>query len=132
MVIGVAQLTLDVVDVETEAAFWSAALGYRIDRGDDGNVHVRSSAADSGISIWLRPTGEPKQTKNRLHVDFDAEDPAAEIERLFELGAQRCDVGQTGDETFIVLADPEGNEFCVYKQSRAERRRRSAVQNRVP
>lgn len=123
MVIGMAQLTLDVRDLDAQARFWSSALGYRIDRAADGNVFLRSSAnTGSQFSVWLQPVAETKRGKNRLHFDFDAVDPETEITRLLELGARRCDVGQSGKESFVVLADPEGNEFCVYKESRAARR----------
>ena len=59
------------------------------------------------------PVGEGKSGKNRLHLDFRPEDQASEVERLLSLGATRADVGQDGSATWVVLADPEGNEFCV-------------------
>jgi hypothetical protein len=61
----------------------------------------------------LQPSAGPKSGKNRNHPDLVAGDAAAEVERLIGLGARRADVGQTGNEGFTVLADPEGNEFCV-------------------
>jgi Glyoxalase-like domain len=56
--------------------------------------------------------GDPRVTKNRLHPDFRPDDQAAEVDRLLALGARRADVGQ-GEQPWVVLADPEGNEFCV-------------------
>ena len=56
---------------------------------------------------------EEKVVKNRLHLDFRPDDQDAEVARLLDLGARRVDVGQTGDEPWVVLADPEGNEFCI-------------------
>ena len=56
---------------------------------------------------------EEKVVKNRLHLDFRPDDQDAEVARLLALGARRVDVGQTGDEPWVVLADPEGNEFCI-------------------
>ncbi|HVD29603.1 MAG TPA: VOC family protein, partial [Mycobacteriales bacterium] len=56
-----------------------------------------------------------KQGKNRNHLDLRAPDQAAEIDRVLGLGATRVDVGQTGQEPFVVLADPEGNEFCILR-----------------
>lgn len=108
-----AQWTLDVHDVPLMAAFWSAALGYRIEEGDDGDAHLRPPGG--GLSVWLQPTDAPKTTKNRDHPDLVAVDGdiEAEVARLLELGATRADVGQKGDEGFTVLADPEGNEFCI-------------------
>ncbi len=61
---------------------------------------------------------DEKLTKNRLHIDLRPDDQAAEVERLITLGASRVDVGQ-GDVSWIVLADPEGNEFCVLQDRRA-------------
>jgi hypothetical protein len=55
---------------------------------------------------------ESKSVKNRLHLDVVPDDQATEVERLLSLGAQRADIGQ-GEQTWVVLADPEGNEFCV-------------------
>jgi hypothetical protein len=61
---------------------------------------------------------EPKAVKDRLHLDFRPDDRDAEVDRLLARGATRADVGQ-GDETWVVLADPEGNEFCVLSSRRA-------------
>jgi catechol 2,3-dioxygenase-like lactoylglutathione lyase family enzyme len=107
------QWTLDVRDVDRAAAFWSAVLGYQIEPGDDGDAHLRPPG--DGLSVWLQPTAAPKSGKNRDHPDLvvDGGDVEAEVARLLALGASRADVGQTGDEGFTVLADPEGNEFCL-------------------
>jgi catechol 2,3-dioxygenase-like lactoylglutathione lyase family enzyme len=114
------QWTLDVHDVERMAAFWSQALGYRIQPGDDGDAHLLPPDDRPGqLTVWLQPTDAPKVGKNRDHMDLVADaaendgDVEAEVERLIGLGARRADVGQTGDEGFVVLADPEGNEFCL-------------------
>ena len=111
-----AQWTLDVHDVERMATFWSQALGYRIEPGDDGDAHLWPPDEDPGrLSVWLQPTDEPKAGKNRDHMDLVADDGdvEAEVARLIALGARHADVGQRGDEGFVVLADPEGNEFCL-------------------
>jgi hypothetical protein len=108
----IGQWTLDVQDVDLMAAFWSRALGYRrIEKGDDGSAKLYPP--DGGLTVWLQASAGPKSGKNRNHPDLVADDPAAEVERLIGLGARRADVGQQGDEGFTVLADPEGNEFCV-------------------
>ncbi|MEH1130015.1 VOC family protein [Micromonospora sp. CPCC 206061] len=112
----IAQWTLDVHDVALMARFWSEALGYRIDKAADGNVHLLppEGAPPASPTIWLQPTGATKRNKLRGHIDLAIEgDPAAEVERLLALGARRADVGQTGSEPFTVLVDPEGNEFCL-------------------
>lgn len=119
MVSRFAQWTLDAHDVPAMAAFWSRALGYDIEPGDDGDAHLRppSGGPSGGLSVWLQPTDAPKTQKNRNHPDLVADgDIDAEAERLLALGATRADVGQKGDEGFIVLRDPEGNEFCLLRR----------------
>jgi predicted enzyme related to lactoylglutathione lyase len=63
------------------------------------------------------PVTEPKTVKNRVHLDLtsSAQDRDQEIERIVALGARRVDIGQSGAESWTVLADPEGNEFCVIR-----------------
>jgi catechol 2,3-dioxygenase-like lactoylglutathione lyase family enzyme len=112
VVVRVAQWTLDVTDLDLMARFWSAALGYAVDRGGDGSAKLYPP--DGQPTVWLQGSGTPKPGKNRLHLDLVCDDDTeAEVARLLALGARRVDVGQTGDEGFVVLADPEGNEFCV-------------------
>jgi catechol 2,3-dioxygenase-like lactoylglutathione lyase family enzyme len=114
------QWTLDVRDVAAMARFWSAVLGYRV--GDDGqHLWPPADAGPHAPSVWLQPVDEPTPGKNRGHpdlvpVDGDAD---AEVERLLGLGARHADVGQSGDEGFVVLVDPEGNEFCVLRGRRS-------------
>jgi predicted enzyme related to lactoylglutathione lyase len=69
--------------------------------------------ADTGICFM--PVSEPKGTKNRLHFDLAPDDQDAEVERILALGARRVDVGQDKTVGWVVLADPEGNEFCVLR-----------------
>jgi Glyoxalase-like domain len=68
-------------------------------------------------TIILSPSTEPRMSKSRLHIDVNAtdRDQDAELERLLALGARVADIGQTGEESWHVLADPEGNEFCLLK-----------------
>jgi catechol 2,3-dioxygenase-like lactoylglutathione lyase family enzyme len=106
------QWTLDVEDVERMARFWSDALGYDLER--DHGIKLFPPNGSSAMTLWLQPTGTPKRAKNRLHLDFVTDgDVSAEVDRLIALGATHADIGQTADEPFIVLRDPEGNEFCV-------------------
>ena len=73
---------------------------------------------DAPIGLCFMPAGDTRKTvKNRVHLDLTTtpDDRDAEIERLLALGAQRVDIGQTGEESWDVLADPEGNEFCVVR-----------------
>jgi hypothetical protein len=117
MTARIAQLTIDVHDVAGQARFWSGALGLTEDHGGDGSckLYPPDDAPAAEVTIWLQPVTETKQEKLRLHLDLRPEDGdvEAEVERLIRLGARRADVGQTGEETFTVLADPEDNEFCV-------------------
>ncbi|MGK5738266.1 VOC family protein [Micromonospora sp. URMC 103] len=122
MVAWVAQYTLDVEDVDCMAAFWSAALGYTVDQGGDGSAKLYPPPGGTGPTVWLQGSGTAKRAKNRLHLDLVSDgDPAAEVRRLIDLGARHADVGQTGDEQFVVLADPEDNEFCVLDHAPARR-----------
>jgi catechol-2,3-dioxygenase len=120
MVSRFGQWTLDVHDVEKMAVFWSRVLGYRIEPDDHGaGAHLRPTSA-TGLSVWLQPTDAPKAGKNRDHPDLvvdDGMDVDAEVTRLLALGATHADVGQRGDEGFIVLRDPEGNEFCLLRRA---------------
>jgi catechol 2,3-dioxygenase-like lactoylglutathione lyase family enzyme len=119
MAARIAQWTLDVRDVATMARFWAGALGYRVEAGADGNAKLfpADDAPPEVPTVWLQATAGPKDAKNRLHPDLVADgDVDAEVERLLGLGARRADVGQTGGEAFVVLADPEGNEFCVLRR----------------
>ena len=115
------QWTLDVRDLVVMARFWAAALGYRID-ADGQHLWPPPEAGPRALSVWLQQVDEPTPGKNRGHPDLvpvDA-DADAEVERLLALGARRAEIGQTGDEGFIVLADPEGNEFCVLRGRRPD------------
>jgi hypothetical protein len=113
----IAQLTLDVHDVEVMAGFWSQALGFEARMGEDGcaKLYPPADAPAEVTTIWLQATTEPKRGKIRLHFDLRplAGDVDSEVERLLTLGATHADVGQQADDPFVVLADPEGNEFCV-------------------
>jgi catechol 2,3-dioxygenase-like lactoylglutathione lyase family enzyme len=117
MVSRIAQLTIDVHDIDSMSRFWSEALGMVVDVGDDGacKLYPPQDAPPWSQTIWLQPVEEKKRDKVRVHLDLRPEegDVEREVERLIGLGATRADVGQTGEEGFTVLADPEGNEFCV-------------------
>jgi hypothetical protein len=102
-----------VVDCRDQAAlgrWWAEALGWEID-ADDEETELRNP--EGGPTLLFLNVAEPKTVKNRLHLDVVPDDQDAEVERLLSLGATRAEVGQSGDESWVVLADPEGNEFCV-------------------
>ena len=117
----ITQVTVDAHDPPVLAEFWSAALGYRIEAGDDGcaKLYPPDDAAPEAVTIWLQSVTGPKSGKNRVHLDLNAEDGDVdrEVARLLGLGASRVDVGQQDTDPFVVLADPEGNEFCVLRRA---------------
>ena len=112
----ISQVTLDVHDVGLMAEFWSAVLGSTVAMGDDGCAMLNPPQGGEP-TMWLQAGAPPKSGKLRCHIDLRTTDPAAEVARLLGLGARRVDVGQRGDEGLDVLADPEGNEFCVLHRS---------------
>jgi hypothetical protein len=113
------QVVVDALEPATLAHWWADALGWVVvsPSGDD-EPEIRSSP-DSLPGLLFVRVPEGKTLKNRLHLDFRPDDQDAEVARLLELGATRSDVGQTSDVTWVVLADPEGNEFCVLGSRRA-------------
>jgi predicted enzyme related to lactoylglutathione lyase len=105
------QTNVDARDPSALGRWWRDALGWVVVNDDPGEFEIRPTA-DRLPGLLFVPVPEPKTTKNRLHLDFRPDDQDAEVERLLALGATRADVGQ-GEQSWIVLADPEGNEFCV-------------------
>ncbi len=94
--------------------FWSQALGWPLVWDQDGETAIQSPGGGTKIS-WGGPPVAPKTRKNRLHLDLAPpghEDQQAEADRLASLGATRVDIGQ-GEVSWVVMADPDGNEFCV-------------------
>ena len=117
-------LTIDTTDPARLADFWAAALGWRRTHESDEEVVLEPPAGSpqDGVCpdlLFVR-VPEQKAGKNRLHLDLRPEDQAAEVSRLEALGARRTDVGQGPDVTWVVLADPDGNEFCVLRALRPE------------
>jgi predicted enzyme related to lactoylglutathione lyase len=102
-------LTLDVADLDTQAAFWSAALGYQA-VGGVAQYRALEDPLGKGPKMLLQQVAEPKAAKNRLHIDIHVADVDGEAARLESLGATR--VEEFGI-AWIVMDDPEGNEFCV-------------------
>jgi Glyoxalase-like domain len=94
--------------------FWSAALGWPLVWNQDDETAIREPDGTGPFITWGPPV-PPKIRKNRLHIDIAPpaqDDQATEVERLVTLGASRIDIGQ-GDVSWVVMADPDGNEFCV-------------------
>ena len=111
----VAAILTDCADPAALARFWTGAAGWRVTRTEDQLVGLRSPAGMGPYLEFLR-VPERKTVKNRIHPDvapYPGGDPAAEVARLRAAGAVLADVGQGDDVSWTVLADPEGNEFCV-------------------
>jgi catechol 2,3-dioxygenase-like lactoylglutathione lyase family enzyme len=95
--------------------FWSAALGWPLVWDQDEETAIRSPDGTGPKITWSGPPLMPKFGKNRLHLDIAPPadgDQRAEVARLVSLGATRIDIGQ-GDVRWVVMADPDDNEFCV-------------------
>jgi len=109
-----AVLCIDSVDPKPLALFWCDVLGWSIVDQDETDFSI-GPADDVGPRIDFLAVPEAKAGKNRLHIDLraDGSTTAEELDRLLALGARRVDVGQGPDVTWVVLADPEGNEYCL-------------------
>ena len=119
-------LCIDTNDPAGLAGFWQAALGWRRTHDSEDEVALEPPAGsrEDGVVpdlLFLR-VPEEKSGKNRLHLDLRPEDQAAEVARLEGLGARRADVGQGPDVSWVVMADPDGNEFCVLRPLTPEER----------
>jgi len=109
---------IEATDIAAQARWWSDALGWPITYEDDDEVEIQpegNDGRDAVPSIEFVAVTEPKTVKNRIHLDLGCDSPEHQLEivdRLLAAGATRADVGQ-GEAPWVVLADPEGNEFCV-------------------
>jgi predicted enzyme related to lactoylglutathione lyase len=115
---------IDTTDPARLAAFWQEAIGWRQTFAEDDEIVLEPPAGsrEEGVVpdlLFLR-VPESKGGKNRLHIDLRPDDQAAEVARLEGLGAKRVDVGQGPEVTWVVLADPDGNEFCVLRALRPD------------
>jgi hypothetical protein len=105
------QTIVDARDPAGLGRWWQKALGWMVVNDDPEAFEIRPTPDRLPGLLFVR-VPEPKTAKNRLHVDFRPDDRDAEVERMLGLGASRVDVGQ-GVQSWVVLADPEGNEFCI-------------------
>jgi len=105
------QTIIDAAEPARLGRWWQEALGWVTVNEDPEEFEIRP-APDHPPGLLFARVPEEKSIKNRLHLDFRPEDRDVEVERLLPLGATRVDVDQ-GDPSWVVLADPEGNEFCV-------------------
>jgi len=114
----ISAIAIDAVHPRLVADFWCNVLSWHVVDEDDGGISIApTDGAWPTIDVFRVP--ESKSVKNRLHLDLRADGVAtpAEVERLISLGAHRVHVGQGPDVSWVVLADPEGNEFCILSRS---------------
>ncbi|AQZ67881.1 unnamed protein product [[Actinomadura] parvosata subsp. kistnae] len=116
----ISELIIPCQDPNRLAAFWREVLDFvLLDTEDDGSVEIGPREGFGGLqpTLVFSPTTEPKTGPLRMHFDVNAtdRDQDEELDRLLKLGARPADVGQTGEESWHVLADPEGNEFCLLR-----------------
>ena len=122
MTLRIQCLCVDALDPDLLATFWAEVLGWRRTEESPDEICLEPpfGGPDEGIVpdlLFLR-VPEGKAVKNRLHLDLRPADQAEEVDRLVALGARRVSIGQGPDVTWVVLADPEGNEFCVLRAFR--------------
>ncbi|MEE6281832.1 VOC family protein [Georgenia sunbinii] len=113
------ELVIDCQDPQRLAEFWCDVLGFVVLGNEDGAIEVGPAEGFGGLqpTLILRPTTDPKAGKQWLHMDLNPtdRDQEAELERLLAIGARPADVGQTGEEQWHVLRDPEDNVFCLLR-----------------
>ncbi|WP_203963351.1 VOC family protein [Actinocatenispora thailandica] len=120
MAARIGELVLGCRDPQLLARFWCEVLDFVVlDQEDDGTLEIgpREGWGGPQATIILSYRDEPEPGKSRLHIDLNPtdRDQDAELERLLKLGARPADIGQTGEEPWHVLVDPEGNEFCLLR-----------------
>ena len=123
------EISLDCHDPDRLADFWCAVLDWVVIHHEPGLVEIGPPGRDDhelleavrsgpvAPTIFLAQVPEDKVAKNRVHFDVSPVDGTQEeeVERILALGAARADIGQSGEESWTVVADPEGNEFCVLR-----------------
>ena len=110
------QIVVDAEDPARLGRWWAEALGYVLVHEAPDEVEIRRDR-DQLPALLFTTVPDGKTGKNRLHLDLRPDDQEAEVERLVDMGARPVDIGQH-DVTWVVLADPEGNEFCVLAAKR--------------
>lgn len=112
------QTVVNAGDPAALGGWWARALGWVVVNDAPDEYEIRP-APERLPGLVFVPVPDAKSSRNRLHLDFRPDDQEAEVQRLLAQGARRADVGQGPDVTWVVLADPEGNEFCVLAARRA-------------
>ena len=116
MPVGLRHIVVDAHDLPGLARFWTQALGWTVLSGRENQI-VIGTDQNAPAGMCCMPAADPKTVRNRVHLDLtsSAADRDQEIDRLLALGARRAGIGQAGAESWTVLADPQGNEFCVVR-----------------
>jgi hypothetical protein len=108
-------VVVDAADPAALAGWWQQALSWRVGYADDDEIDVVPPEGEPGLELVFVHAPATREVPNRVHLDLDSSSPADQrdsVEFLLDLGATRIDVGQ-GEAPWVVLADPEGNRFCV-------------------
>jgi hypothetical protein len=106
------QVVVDSEDPQALGRWWADALDWVITIDSHEEFEIRPAAESTPGMIFIPVEGGAKTAKNRVHPDFRPRDQHAEVERLLAMGARRADIGQ-GEQPWVVLLDPEDNEFCI-------------------
>jgi hypothetical protein len=112
MTLAMVNVTFDSTDPDKLAEWWARALGGQVNPLAPG-FFVTVSQPDGGPGLGFQRVDDPTPGKNRVHLDLGARDAEAEVKRLVELGATEAGRHSMGDFGWVVLADPDGNAFCV-------------------
>ena len=125
MTLGIQCLTIDCKDPDALAKWWASALNYEITyqsppEETENREVVISQPGGHGWELLFLQAPDEKVVKNRYHLDLRPEEQSAEVDRLVGMGATKVDIGQGPEVTWVVLADPEGNEFCILRALTAE------------
>ena len=114
-------ITIDAHDLKKVAYFWAAALDWKITFEDENEICLELLDESPEVGripdILFIKVPDDKVVKNRIHLDLRPDNQDTEVARLESLGAKKIEIGQSADEgtTWVVMADPEGNEFCVLR-----------------
>ncbi|MEV4477985.1 VOC family protein [Nonomuraea sp. NPDC049504] len=108
MSVNIGNICIDTNDLAGSTAFWQAVTGYQVASSDAGTIYLED-ANKSGVGLSLQAVPEGREGKNRLHLDLFTDDLEGETDRIRVLGASEV----ARFDGWVVLADPEGNEFCV-------------------
>jgi len=113
-------VVVDCFDLDRAAAFWCGVLGYRAEPSSPGRYQQLLPAGGNGVEVLLQRVAEAKTGKNRVHLDLRVPDLHAEVARVEALGARRVTEKPIEEYGWVwhVLADPDGNEFCVLQPPR--------------